>query len=585
VKTWDVRSGQEVKCLEHDLPLMRFAVASDETRIAGRDVEGNLVLWDTESGSKLWTHPRLQDEKAGGLAYSPDGRLIASTTYDRRVIVLDAGTGRVRFPPLGPLKYFVASVAFSPDSRWMACGTRHGDGPAMLISLETGEIVARFSQNGGNILPTFAPSGNRIATANVDGSIKLWTWDGNQIEEIDSWPAAEREVTDINFNAEGTRLVTSDRSNAVKVWDLTTYQRLALLDCGDTANQLTFSPSGDEVALYCTSAGIRIWRWHGLANGLTCKPLAKAAEAMFDPHGRYILVSTPTYFYGGLHFDHRHHYPPESTVILNAESGEVIRKIDGELYSASWLPDGQEIIASSAADDAIWTYEVATGKHLRTFQGRAGRFLVARVGPLSERLVCIASDGTMRVLDINSKQEAPESHITQGRVPVAADFSRSANLVAVGCGNQGYNVEVWDTRTPVRISSHVVPGYWPKRFVFSADERRLYVGGYGGLLIELDVATGQETKRFLGHSNIVFALALSPDERQIVSGDFSGRVIVWDVTSQQPLITLCDGGPSIMSLDWSANGPRIVAGKEDGTVQIWTLPRLPNEDRDRDTDG
>ena len=583
VKTWDLRSGQEVNSLEHDEPLYRFSVASDETRIAGRDLQGNLILWDAQSGKKLWTHRRLHVGGLGGLAYSPDSQLIVSAGRgDRRVIVVDAGNGQVRFPPLGPFKYSVGNVRFSPDSRWIACGTWHGEGPAMLISSETGEIVAKFSQNGGNTLPTFAPSGNRIATANVDGLIKLWTWDGDQLKEIKSWPVAEREIVDIAFNAEGTRLVTSDRSNAVNVWDLTTYQRLALLDCGDTANLLTFSPSGDEVALYCQTAGIRLWRWHGVASGFTCKPLAEAAEAIFDPHGRYILVSTPTYFYGGWYSDHRHRYPPESIAILNAKSGEVIRRIEGELYSASWLPDGQEIIASSAADDAIWTYEVATGKHLRTFRGRTGRFMVARVDPLSERLVYIASDGTMRKLDFKSKQESPETHITQGKVPVAADFAQSVNLVAVA---YGYDVQVWDTRTSAKICSRWVPGYWPKRFVFSADERRLYVGGFGGLLIELDIAREQVTKHFLGHSNIVFALALSPDERQIVSGDFSGRVIVWDVASQQPLITLSDAGPPIMSLDWSANGPRIVAGKEDGTVQIWTLPRLPTESSDRDTDG
>ena len=157
--------------------------------------------------------------------------------------------------------------------------------------------------------------------------------------------------------------------------------------------------------------------------------------------------------------------------------------------------------------------------------------------------------------------------------PMGASFSRDASLIAF---STGVHIGIWDTRSGTEVSSLEVPGHWTKRFVFSAGGNRLYVGGKGGLLLEVDVATGQEIKRFVGHGGTVLGIALSPDERQIVSGDnSSGRVIIWDVASGQQLLTLTDGGQPIISLDWSSDGHRIVAGKEDGTVQIWTLPSSP----------
>jgi len=55
VQTWDLESGKVVGRLEHDSPLGHLAVSTNEKRIAGGDNKGNLFVWDTESGKKLWS--------------------------------------------------------------------------------------------------------------------------------------------------------------------------------------------------------------------------------------------------------------------------------------------------------------------------------------------------------------------------------------------------------------------------------------------------------------------------------------------------------------------------------------------------
>ncbi len=574
VKTWDLESGKVVgDRIEHDSPLGQIAVSTNEKRIAGGDYTGNLFVWDAESGTQLWSANKVHEGRCNGLAFSPDGLLVASANFDGRLVVVDAKNGQKRFSH-GPFKSSTRKVMFSPDGRWIASGLGKGKGPAMLIDAATGEIVAKFSAEGGDVVPTFAPSGQRIVTGNVDGSLKVWNWDGEQLVKIDSWPGAGGEIQSIRFNTDGTRLVATNlRPCAVTVWDATKGEKLDTLDTTDIVYWSAFSRSGDEIALFSVSGGIRIWRWRGREDGLKVKALNGAVKAMFSPDGKSILASTPMYFFGGGSRKRGHHFRPESAVILSAESGAEILAIDEALYAASWSPDGREIIATLGSDDAIRAYAVATGERLRTFPDHTPRFTISRLDPSSQRLVCFSADRTMRVLNFKSGEEDVVQHITQGAGVMGANFSPAANLIAFGIA---FRTEVWDTRSATRVSSHTSPGHWVKRFVFSADGRRLYVGGHGGLLMELDTASGQKTKRFVGHVGRVLGIALSPDEGQIVSGDdSSGQVIIWDVASQQPLVTLTDRGPGITSLDWSSDGRRIVAGKGDGTVQIWTLSGAP----------
>ena len=84
---WETSSGKLVKTLRHDSPVSHLALSPDEKHLAGGDKDGNLFVWNTETGEKLW-FKRIHESRFTGLAFSPYGRLIASANEDRQLIVV-----------------------------------------------------------------------------------------------------------------------------------------------------------------------------------------------------------------------------------------------------------------------------------------------------------------------------------------------------------------------------------------------------------------------------------------------------------------------------------------------------------------
>jgi WD40 repeat protein/serine/threonine protein kinase len=567
---WETSSGELLKTLLHDCPISQLALSLDEKLLAGGDLDGNLFVWNIEAGEKLWTQ-EVDERRSLGLAFSPDGRLIASANEGRKLIVVDANHGEIQFAI--PLEHAPKKVMFSPDGRWISAG---GQGePSIIVDVLTKGIATRFRNGHG--IPTFNPSGHEIATGNQEGLITIWHWDGKKLTWQREWQASNKQILALDFSTDGTRLVSGDGADGVKVWAIDTgHELVATMDARDTPYWLAIDPEGDQVAFYTISGGIRLWRYGGHEEGLTVKPLSGAAVASFSPDGRLIAAS-----YASSIASRRMSDGGQITIrqgqisVLDAASGDNVLNLGEDVHSASWTPDGQNVVAAADSQREIRVYDTSTGKLTKAFPGETDHAL-ASVATSGRQLVSVFMDGTVREWDLQSGEVTREfsSGLDRRFRPMGVGISPDNARVGVAfCFD--YTVEIWDVRTKARVCSLPVPQQIPRRIVFSKDGRGVYVGSNGGSLVRLDIDSSQETKRFTGHAGWVLAIAISPDEDQIVSGDNSGRVIVWDAASAQPLVTLTDAGQPVISLDWSADGRRIVAGKGDGTVQIWTLPGAP----------
>jgi WD40 repeat protein len=270
-----------------------IAISPNGRLLACAAADGSVRLWDIQTGKETGVYLG-HDDVVCAVAFAPDGQTLATASFDGTARLWNVAGGRQRYVFRGH-RGPVLTVAFAPDGRELASGGV--DGTLRLWNVATGQQQDMPGRHRSWINGVaFTPQGD-IATASSDQTVRIWVRKNKQWESRTVKEAPEGELRCLAISPDGRILAVGTRYGTIRVMDLVKGQELAPLrgHPGDVW-ALAFAPDGRHLA---AAAGdwdqpgeVRLWQ---VAIWKKRPPLGHSGEALcvaFSPDGRLLAAGS-----------------------------------------------------------------------------------------------------------------------------------------------------------------------------------------------------------------------------------------------------------------------------------------------------
>jgi WD40 repeat protein len=281
-------------------PITAVAFSPDGRRVASLDRGGLVKVWDPDTGADMST-VALDGDNIDVAAFSPDlTRLAWVSRYHKiegvsKIIKLwDLTTGKQVWALEGHPTEFITAVAFSPDGKRLASAC--SDAPHWTVleqvkvwDLDTGKELRTLGGRAGSRSVrclAFSPDGRRLATGGgygiEDPAARVWDAQTGKEEKV---LAVDRHVTDVAFSPDGKHLAASC-GGLVRVWSAATGKEVRIL--AGAGPRIAFSPDSRRIASNGPGPGITLW---DVAGGQELVRLRGASGHLaFSPDGQRLAA-------------------------------------------------------------------------------------------------------------------------------------------------------------------------------------------------------------------------------------------------------------------------------------------------------
>jgi WD40 repeat protein len=526
LKLWDVKSGALLWTAGLATNAHGLAFAPNGDLLATCGGTDRLVrIWSLQSDKEVQTlaHPN----PLCSLAWSPDGRLIASGDFEGCIRIWNVET---RQPTLYMQmqerhRKWVPTLAFAPTSNILASGS--GDGTVKLWEVTSGHLLQMLTGHNGSIhTVTWSPDGHTLASGSHDKIIRLW--DVEQKKYRAALQGHTAEVMSLAFTPDCHYLLSGSEDDSLRLWDVMRGQCIRVIQ-GYTSSlsSIAWSPDGTRLASGGLDTLVTIWditsqtpplllrKHHSLVSGVE-----------WSPDGQWLASCG---WENAIQL-----WNPTTGTCVEQQLG--INDPETFFFGLAWNPNGQQL-ASLTLKQGVLIWNLSTQQYHWIHHPHPAWILHMAWHPDGIRLAGTSDDRSLYLWDTSNDRLLLHTQAHRGVIVNLAWSPNGSRLASCGGGKEGGELLVWDmqsrecTRVLTDQASVISAVTW------EPNGDLLISGNSNGALRWWDAHSGTCIRLRQAHLGTVQALKVSPNGHTLASCGDDGAILLWDLYTGQYLRT------------------------------------------------